>query len=78
MEFETELGSNFVPNVNILEFTPLEFETPCKCGKGYLQRRLEFTPLEFETLRPYRYNKEGYILEFTPLEFETKSFFGYS
>ena len=51
LEFETELGSNFVPNVNILEFTPLEFETPCKCGKGYLQRRLEFTPLEFETLK---------------------------
>ena len=57
--------------LNILEFTPLEFET--QLGFYFLLAcsRLEFTPLEFETTTKFTYLWSGRWLEFTPLEFET-------
>ena len=41
--------------MDILEFTPLEFETARLGFLGKAKLRLEFTPLEFETDKKERY-----------------------
>ena len=49
MEFETPFGILENENNDVLEFTPLEFETNSYIVGLACKTWLEFTPLEFET-----------------------------
>ena len=57
--------------VQLLKFTPLEFETIMSELIRLLKQRLKFTPLEFETKQRRKKNGKEGKLKFTPLEFET-------
>ena len=42
-------GCYIIPQISVLKFTPLEFETPRSRSIGAVFAKLKFTPLEFET-----------------------------
>ena len=63
------------PEIIVLKFTPLEFETFISLIHGLRNILLKFTPLEFET--DYLGSPSNCLflaLKFTPLEFETDTF----